>query len=344
MTSPHEHNQAALSGDDAAPLDRMADALAALGAETPAARRAKRVVPWIASVALHGLMIMLGFLITWTAVLLAPEQEPTVIIADFDALRYEPLQMLDLKQPLQEQIVQDRVETESVEDVINDRLNELQLDPLNLISDAANASPLAPFAPTPTSGRAEFVGLSSTNARRIVYVIDASGSMIRTLPIVTQELARSLEGLSREQSFSVIFFQRDQALVAPPGGRLSTATRQEKTRVMQWIEANVVPTGTSNPVGALEAAMALEPDVVFLLSENITGGGQWEIDQGDLLALLERLNPVDPRNGRRRTIINCIQFLDPDPLDTLRKIAEIHGGPRGYKFLDRKELGLSAPR
>ena len=28
----------------------------------------------------------------------------------------------------------------------------------------------------------------------------------------------------------------------------------------------------------------------------------------------------------------------------LKKIADVHGGPRGYKFLDRKELGLSTSR
>jgi hypothetical protein len=38
-----------------------------------------------------------------------------------------------------------------------------------------------------------------------------------------------------------------------------------------------------------------------------------------------------------------VQFLDPDPLDTLRKIAEVHGGPKGYRFLDRRQLGISAP-
>jgi len=50
---------------------------------------------------------------------------------------------------------------------------------------------------------------------------------------------------------------------------------------------------------------------------------------------------MDRLTGERRTQINCIQFLDPDPLDTLRRIAEAHGGPGGYKFLGRGELGLA---
>ena len=64
---------------------------------------------------------------------------------------------------------------------------------------------------------------------------------------------------------------------------------------------------------------------------------------GDLLDLLDELNPVEARSGRRRTQINCVQFLDPDPLETLRRIAERHGGPNGYRFLSRSERGLTAP-
>ncbi|MHC4833777.1 MAG: hypothetical protein ACYTFH_07810, partial [Planctomycetota bacterium] len=83
-------------------------------------------------------------------------------------------------------------------------------------------------------------------------------------------------------------------------------------------------------------------DCIFLLSSNITGAGQFEIDRGDLLATLDRLNPIDSRSGRRRSQIQCIQFLDPDPLDTMREIARRHSGETGYRFLDRDELGLAA--
>ena len=82
--------------DGSSKLDQLAQELVTLGAETQAQRRAKRIVPWIASFALHGLVILLGLAITWTAVLLQPQQEPTIIIADFNALAYEPVAMLDL--------------------------------------------------------------------------------------------------------------------------------------------------------------------------------------------------------------------------------------------------------
>ena len=128
-----------------------------------------------------------------------------------------------------------------------------------------------------------------------------------------------------------------------PPNRLAPATPEARARTLAWIDDHVIPAGRSNPLAALETGLRLKPDVIFLLSENITGSGEFEIDQEDLLDLLDALNPIVGGTGRRRAQINCVQFLDPDPLDTLRRIAERHGGPNGYRFLSRAELGLAAP-
>jgi len=278
-------------------------------------------------------------------VMLRDDEPPPLIIADFNALAYEPLARLNAESAeAREEIVQDRLEPDEPEDRIEDQL-DLEIDPISLISDSASDSAMAKFTPDPARATASFVGLSTTNARKIVYVIDASGSMMRALPIVIEELARSLDGLSSRQSFSVIFFQRNEALIVPPAGRLTPGTADEKARVLSWIRAsnNVIPEGRSNPIEAIKEALRLRPDVIFLLSENITGSGEFEIDQAELLSLLDRLNPIHRASGRRMTQINCVQFLYPDSLETLKKIAEIHGGEKGYKFLDSEELGLKAP-
>jgi len=314
----------------------------ALGAESQTERAVKRIAPWVASLLVHMFVVILGFFVTWTVVMIQREEEPTRIVADFYAMRYEPVSQMEAPQTQTPPLTaEDRLPDESPAEVV-DRL-EVDIDPMSLIHQASGESALWRFAPQRTRITAEFVGLSSTNARRITYVIDASGSMIRALPIVIDELARSLDGLVPPQRFSVIFFQRNEALIVPPPGRLIPATEDEKLRVLAWIDENVIPAGRSNPLEAIAAAMRLKPDVIFLLSENITGSGEFEIDQADLLAMLEQLNPVDPQTGRRPTQINCVQFLDPDPLGTLQKIAEAHGGEKGYKFLDRAELGLKSP-
>jgi hypothetical protein len=57
-----------------------------------------------------------------------------------------------------------------------------------------------------------------------------------------------------------------------------------------------------------------------------------------LLASIDSINPVDSRNGLRRVQINCIQYLSEDPMGTMRKIAEIHGGNDGYTFIPRGKV------
>jgi von Willebrand factor type A domain len=326
--------------------------LAVLGAESDARRTVKGLVPWVASFTLHGLLIGAGFLITWTVVARLQEEEPPLLVADFYANEYQPLTTTAVTNdaaPAAPQPVAPPVTTASRQELERDIATSLAprgeaaaaADPLRALARAADrqaaATGAGAFAPQ-TSGQASFVGLRTTNARKIVYVIDASGSMIRMLPVVVDELAKSLQGLSPRQSFAVVFFQRNEALLVPPG-RLVAAAGKARATALDWIRDHVIPGGRSNPIEAIRAALAMEPDAIFLLSENITGSGEFEIDQRDLLALLDRHNPRDARSQRRRTQINCIQFLSPDPLDTLRKIAEAHGGPNGYKFLDRAELG-----
>jgi hypothetical protein len=332
------------NAQDAERLDELARELHALGSETATERTVKRTVPWVFSLAMHAGIFVVALVVAGTVRLIQRQEQPPLIVADFNAMAYEPVARLDLPQaPIDRPRTQDRVqEIDAMDEVLQERLLQAPVDPVSLISSGASSSPLARFAPTPSEGSATFVGLTSSNAKHVVYVIDASGSLIATLQVVLQELARSLDTLSQEQQFSIIFFQQDRALVVPPG-KLLPATEAEKARALQWIRQSVIPAGNSNPVPALERALSLRPDVIFLLSDNITGAGQYEVDQRDLLKALDRLNPRDGRSGRRPTQINCIQFLDPDPLDTLALIAAEHGGRDGYKFLDRRELGLARP-
>lgn len=331
---------AATEPEPAEAIDHLAEHLRHLGAESEMERRVKRVVPWVSSIVLHGGMIVLGFVIVF-GVQLINEEDPVLVSADFRNLQYNPFSMLNPNQDeIDRQTAQDRMRSESIADTLSDQLRELDVDPISLLSDSATRTDLARFAPQPRQGTAKFAGLTGTNARRIIFVVDASGSMITTFGIIIEELARSIDALVPQQSFQIMFFQKNEAVIVPPEDRLIKAVTTEKVRVLSWIRDHIIPMGRSNPIEAIRAALALKPDLIFLLSNDITGSGQFEIDQDDLLATLDRLNPIDAGTGRRRTQIQCVQFLDPDPLNTLKKIALEHGGPKGYKFLSREELGI----
>ena len=256
-------------------------------------------------------------------------------------MAFDPVAVLDAAPSIDDVAVHSPAELD-VEAANVDDPFDMEAEVLDLLPESLTGASPSDFAPPPVQGAASFLGLSTSNAQRIVYVIDASGGMIPYLRVVLQELMRSLEGLTNQQSFSVVFFQQNEYLMVPPQRRWIPATDAEKRRVIEWIDANVVPAGRSNPLAAFEVALRMKPDVIFLLSDNITGSGIYEIDQADLLARLDELNPVDRLTNTRPTQINCIQFLDPDPLETLRLIGEAHGGERGYKFLSRGELGLAS--
>jgi hypothetical protein len=322
--------------------DAMSRSLEQLGSESSAERRAKLVVPWIATFGLHAFVVALGFVITWSVAMYRGEEPPVQVVADFYAMNYEPVVELNPEEDVVDLFspVMDDASLLEFDHPLPDPFSDRWAEPV-----PSGPNPITPpaldFSTTAVEGSATFMGVSASNAQRVVYVIDASGSMIAYLQFILHELTKSLDALSEQQSFGIVFFQSNQALAVPPR-RLSAVSRDQIRRALDWTESNVIPRGRSNPIPAIEAALRMQPDVVFILSVNITGAGHYEVDQRDLLARLEQLNPRDHSTGQRRTQINCIQFLDPDPLDTMRLIADEHGGPRGYKFLSRQELGLTA--
>lgn len=333
-------------------LDHFTRALSSFGAETHAARRVRRVAPWIVSAGFHGLAIMLALAITYSVANLPEraDEDAPIVVADFNALNYAPVVGSDDPQTKATgPLVRDLAPAAPIGDDVSALLRSTDATPsidvaaaLGHSGDAAASAALGRFAPAAGQVSASFAGVTGSNARKIVYCIDASGSMISSFQIVLDELGRSLANLSPRQSFAVIFFQEDKAIETPPAGKLVAAGVEERTKAQKWIAANVVPAGGTNPLVAIEKALDLKPDVIFLLSQDITGYGQFELDQKDLLERLDQRNPRDPKTGRRPVQINCIQFLDPDPLGTMDTIAREHGGPGGYKFLSRKDLGLDS--
>ena len=301
--------------------------------------RRSNTFAWAGSVLGHAVILLLVLLLGWNISQDSKPKTTPLITATTDQVRPEPLADIEMEQTAPAALV---LEPLAIPEMPSETSGLMMPTSGTLAGGGLRGS-----AP-PRLGRVSFVGLGGGNARRIVYVVDASGSMIGAFPMILDELQKSVENLSAAQSFSIIFFQRDQAVETPPGGQLVRATDENKGRTLEWIGKNIVPSGRSSPLNALERAMTLQPEVVFLLSSNITGSGRYEMNTDALLAGLDALNPIDPAVGSRKTIINCVQFLEEDPLDALKLIARRHGGSddetrneaEAYRFLNRSELGL----
>lgn len=197
---------------------------------------------------------------------------------------------------------------------------------------SVNAQPDDGFRPIPET--VDRVGANRAIAaddlsqfKRVIFLVDASGSLIDSMPRVAQELNQAIDQLKEHQSFSVIFFQGDQVIEVPPMG-LKRASTQVKQRVAAWANpssGHIVPTGSSNPIDAINLAMTYEPGLIYIYSDTITGSRPDELDHDRLLTTLNEIN------HDQRVTISTTQFFYDDPHETLKTIAVEHGG--WYRFV-----------
>lgn len=169
----------------------------------------------------------------------------------------------------------------------------------------------------------EFFGLGSSarGARKIIYVVDRSGSMIDSFIFVQAELRRSVLSLRRSQKFHVIFFNSGPPMENPPK-RLVSAIDAQKESFFKFM-ATVIPRGDTKPERALQRALALKPDLLYLLSDGI-----------DFRPAL--LRKLDEWNDDRRSKIYTIAYLDQTGSELLERIAREHNGE--FKFVSEDDL------
>ncbi len=297
------------------------------------------LLPWGISILFHVGLVLLAIFVVWSTIEPLNQDEEVIIpIARLSVTPGAPLTMKTTKKKIKSK---QRVMTKSIRQTPTKLSSQVDAKiPLIGASGGApgKASPFGTTVRTDSGARATLYG-SGGNAKRLAYIIDASGSLLDSMPFVINEIKRSISQLSDKQTFTVIFFQGEEAIEIPPPG-LKKATSENKQLVINWIDmdsGNVVPKGRSNPVKAVAAALRYKPQLVFLLSDNITGQGQYEMNQKRLLAEIKKANTAN-------TKINTIQFLYPDPLvkvglkPTMELISESTGGI--YKFVDGRELGI----
>ena len=313
------------------------------------------VIPWGISILLHAGMVLLAIFIVWSTIKTVPEEEIIIPIAQLSATPGAPLTTQQTTQKETTRTTTSRSRSLS-------RSTSTSMSQSTSLSSSASTSESSliglaggggggggkgnPFGSSMRdvgSFKATFFGTGG-NAKNLVYCLDASGSLIDTLPFVIQELKRSIGELSEQQKFTVVFFQGQEANeVKQPRPGLKRATGETKKAVFAYIDpkaGNVVPGGATNPVKAIQLALRMKPDLIFLLSDNITGRGRWAVDQRRLLREIDEAN-------KSKTKLNTIQFIYPDPLveygykPTMQMIAEQHGGI--YKFVNARELGIGTP-
>lgn len=222
------------------------------------------------------------------------------------------------------------------------------------------ASPLLQAQGDPTGGASAMrstptvFGVSGQReAQRVVYLVDASGSMVAALPVVMREVARSIDALAPEQRFTVGVFGfggiRSPDNLASARDGLIVASESNKASIRRWLQS-VEARGGGDALDAIRWGLERRPDIVFLMAKGITdrgqSGEQRERSAERFLEQVERMNPKDASSGLRPVRIRAIEFFDADAVRLLQRLGEEHGefggaAPgSGHRFISRRELGL----
>lgn len=165
---------------------------------------------------------------------------------------------------------------------------------------------------------ASFFG-SRAYGDRFVYVMDSSSSMAgpRWTAACTQ-LLNSIEQLEPNQEFFVICFDfQTTFLFNLPSHRIKYVAKTDKSSqaVRNWLASRTLGNSTM-PAEALQVALSLNPDAIFLLSDG-------EIRDESLL-MLQMLNAVDATS--RQIPIHTISLFSREGWWALQKIAADNGG------------------
>jgi hypothetical protein len=158
---------------------------------------------------------------------------------------------------------------------------------------------------------------------KFVYVFDRSSSMEGApLAAAKQQLTESLNSLDSIHQFQIVFFNHQTRMFDATGGghRVAFATERNKQLAAKFV-GGITADGGTDRLAALRAAIAMQPDVIFFLT-----------DDDDPMPESE-LAEVNQLNRRSNAAICTIQFGSGPPKSPdnfLVELAKQTGGQYGY--------------
>lgn len=127
-----------------------------------------------------------------------------------------------------------------------------------------------PLQPQREDDAPSYYGLPIRGAR-VVFIIDNSGSMAGPRIVhAKKELTQAIAKMPAETEFNIVVFNAKVWTYSP---KPLPATEDAKRRAAAFV-ANLTAAGSTSTYDALETALALKPDVIFLLTDGEPTSGQ----------------------------------------------------------------------
>jgi hypothetical protein len=199
--------------------------------------------------------------------------------------------------------------------------------------EAASNSMLQGTSANKMSG-ADFFGVKATG-NTFVYVVDNSPSMRRdgAFEAARKEMIRSLMSMKPKQRFYISFFGKEIDSMPSPEGDIERfpihATPENLARTIDWLNRVVVQKEGLPPNEALERAIQMQPDGIFLLFD-----GDTKVDVAKFLRKANRVDDVI--HGRvPRVPIQVVHFFEEEFQRAMKQIADENLGT--YRFIPRPQ-------
>ncbi|RJP35440.1 MAG: hypothetical protein C4547_09560 [Phycisphaerales bacterium] len=307
------------------------------GATSPTRRRdlglqitgGRLVLVWLISIGLHALVLFILNQAPWLLGALRPEEELPIALTELvGEVRSAKMSVAPAVDP-QDLSRQTPTENPSFQPERFDQVAEsttpraTTLPIVGIGTGGADFSKYGlegPAAPGPQFFDAG--GAKAAGARRIVYVVDRSGSMSGTFALVRAELIESVNRLRRSQKFHVVFFNEGKPLENPPR-RLVGAIPSQKEALKAFLDSGEVsPGGGTDPIPAMRRAFDVDPDLIFFLTD------------GDFSPQL--LVKLEEWNADRAVRIFTIAYFSREGAELLERIAREHRGE--FRYVDEDHL------
>ena len=303
---------------------------------------------WSMSVVFHMLLVIvlgLSIQLVPSGAAVTPNREVGIVLKEYDRNGQE--YFTDGKD---QELDEDQFDSDSQSDAVNTALAErpstvssnsvLPTDlPLIGVGSEAGGGPVGSAASmaqgagrrrNPAGGKAtaSVFGVPG-EGYSFVYVFDRSTSMggpgFSPLEAAKAELLASLDSLAETHQFQVIFYNQNPSIFNPAGrGRLALADEATKDNARRFV-GGITASGSTNHEAALKAALDLNPDVIFFL----TDAEEPQLTQ-------YQLSRVQRLNGGAS--ICAIEFgIGPEPSgdNFLKQLARQNGGRHGYVDVTR---------
>ncbi|MEM6392027.1 MAG: hypothetical protein AAF797_04580 [Planctomycetota bacterium] len=189
--------------------------------------------------------------------------------------------------------------------------------PQPTVTTTTTPKPLPPLASLPTTNTGPWGLPLATTDRHLLFLVDASGSVVDAFPFILHELAETLERLEPHQTFTVRFYRNGGVLQMPPGP-LTPATPQATAAAADWLTdqpPRLVPYGRTTPLPALRTALndpsqpAHDPDHIILIADQPAALARSFPETERFLKQLAH----DPNHTKPATRISTVHLLQFTP-------------------------------